>query len=237
LYVELKKLDGNGFVFADEFKPELTTNLGDVVKDAPLIDENGKEIKPNPNEDGKDKYLELNSDLSLPVIENWLTSFRPGGGVKYNQLLISESLSSLGWNCTDADNFKVLSEYSHDIVDPILSILRLPETTFLPSAFYGAKILNEFAKGKAFEDELLNWQTVETIAKTAMKFGQNNSGKEVTSSREAAGLLIRTLKHLAPQIPKTETCSKEIVQVLLDLVKSYPDEDLSKALNIEENIQ
>jgi len=238
LYVELRKLEGDGFVFADEFKPELTTNLGDVVKDAPLIDEIKPEsVKPD-EKNAKDKYLELNSELSLPIIENWLTSFRPVGGMKYDQMLISESLTVMGWNCTDADNFKVLSEYTHDIVGPILSILRLPETTYLPSAFYAAKILNEFAKGKAFEDELLNWQTVETIAKTVMKFGQNNLGGEVTSSREAAGLLISTLKHLAPQIPKTETCSKEIVQVLLDLVKSYPDDaDLSKALNIEENIQ
>lgn len=221
-FLELKKLEGDGFVFSDEFKKQLVANLEGVCEDiqetAPVQSEEA--IEP------KLQYLDFSDDASAnDVITLWLNDLRPSGGVKYDQTRIFEALSALAWNGTDPDNFAVLSEYADDIVDPVLQILNHECTTYLPTVYFGALCLNKFIAGDALPEELKTWETAATLCSLMQRWCLENGGAEfasqqVTRSREVLRLLFDALNTLAPTLNSER--SDKVTEVLSKTISLMP---------------
>jgi len=239
-FLELRRLEGDGFVFADEFKKNLVEQLSDVVEDA----ECSIPIAAEETIDPLLQYLDLSDeDNAAEMITLWLNDLRPRGGVKYNQARIFESLSSLAWNATDETNFKVLADYSDDIIDCTLQVINHEETKHLPTVYFAALCLNTFVKGDAVNDELKTWETVGAICETinhwcVLGSEANYASQQVTSSTQIFELLLSTLEVFASQILNER--SDRITALVSDVVGKMNTvansaeriEALAQALNV-----
>jgi len=204
-FLEITRLEGDGFVFADQFKPSLVKKLGDCVEDV-------ASVEPIPSENAKDSflnYLDLADEVcGVEMIQQWLSTLKPKGGVKYDQRAIYETLSSLGWNCNEESNFKVLQDYYSDyIVGPILEILRHPETTHIPTAYFGTMCIDKFVQADAVPEDVKTWNSVLMLVEAMEKFcttqkeDEKSDLMQVTQSRQVLDRIVSILQKFAP------TCS------------------------------
>jgi len=204
-FLEIHKLEGDGFVFADHFKKNLTEQIGEFVEDvdsvAPVQSENVKNPSLN--------YLDLSDETSATdMIQHWLQTLKPKGGVKYDHMQIYETLSSLGWNVNEEANFKALVDYGDYIVAPILEILRHEDTNHVPTAYFGAMCINKFVEEDAVPEAAKTWNSVFMLVEAMEKFclqerrekAKNVAEMQVTRSREVLRLLISILEKFVPTV-------------------------------------
>jgi len=204
-FLEIHRLEGDGFVFADHFKKNLTEKIGEFVEDvdsvAPVQSENVKNPSLN--------YLDLSDEnIATDMIQHWLQTLKPKGGVKYDHMQIYETLSCLGWNVNDQANFQALTDYSDYIVAPILEILRHEDTTHVPTAYFGAMCINKFVQENAVPEEAKTWNSVFMLVEAMEKFciqesrekAKNIAEMQVTRSREVLRLLISILEKFVPTV-------------------------------------
>lgn len=202
-FLEIHRLQGDGFVFADEFKKNLVKGLDNFVQDVKCVD-------PVPSENARDaklNYLDLSDEaIASGMIQHWLQTLKPKGGVKYDHRQIYETISSLGWNLNDEANFKVLNDYSDYIVGPVMEILRHPETTFVPTAYFGVMAIKAFVAAKAVPKDMQSWKSVLMLVEALEKFclteqpakAKGIADSQVTRSREVLGQIVSILKEFVP---------------------------------------
>jgi len=248
-FLEIHRLEGDGFVFADQFKPSLVQKIGDCVKDV-------ETVEPIPSENATDNflnYLDLSDEIIAgDMIQHWLSTLKPKGGVKYDQRAIYETMSSLGWNCGEESNFKVLENYSDYIVAPVLEILRHPETTHVPTAYFGALCIDKFVQGDAVPENVKTWNSVFMLVEAMEKFCtvQKDSKEksiadfQVTQSRQVLDCLVSILTKFAPSCTgdRPNAFAKKVETVLSALEKELLPETLGSLRNVlnpseEEDVQ
>lgn len=242
-FLEIHRLQGDGFVFSDEFKKKLTEKIGDVVQDV-------ESVEPVPSENAKDgflNYLDLSDDsIAMNMIQHWLQSLKPKGGVKYDNQQIYETLSTLGWNCNDEDNFKVLAEYNDYIVGPIMEILRHPETDYVPTAYFGTLCIDKFVRGDQVPADLKTWASVYMLVEAMEKFcvsekpanAKGIAEMQVTRSREVLRLLVSILTKFAPTVSGEQPEGladkvNKVLEALENTLEKDTIDSLRKVLTVE----
>jgi hypothetical protein len=256
-FVEVSKLSGNGFIFQDQFVAALQGALQEGFKAVEQLEQ------PAPLEEAETSnlaFLDLSDqDIAYPMIEKWLTSLQPKKGVQWDQMVLFESLSTLAWNLSAPENFKVLADYSNDIVARVLNILKAEETTSVPTGYFAAKILEKFfSEASAVPDTLKVWDTVLSLEKSLMKWSTPNLKavhKEVTVSRGVFTTLLAVLRNAgnmmagepdAAVLKKSEAFVNGVEARMASISASWPAdctlEDLCKALRVpaparEEEVQ
>jgi len=246
-FLEIHRLEGDGFVFSDTFKKNLVDQIGEYVEDV-------EAAEPQALENEKDAYLNF-LDLSEEAVANnliqhWLQSLKPKGGVQYDQKEIYATLSSLGWNCNDPSNLKVLSDYSDFIVGPTLEILRHPDITHVPTAYFGAMCIDRFVQAEAVPQDMKSWASVLMLVEAMEKFCipedpervKNIDELQVTRSGEVLRLIISILTKLAPVATgeQPDALSGKVETVLSGLSKVLEEESINNLKNLfsaEEEVQ
>lgn len=248
-FLEIHKLEGDGFVFADQFKKNLVSKIGDKVEDVntvdPVASENVKEPSLN--------YLDLSDEnIAMDMIQHWLSTLKPKAGVKYDHRQIYETLSCLGWNINEEANFKALEGWSDHIVGPILEILRHAETTYVPAAYFGAMCIDKFVREDAVPEDVKTWNSVFMLVEAMEKFclteidpKERNVGDfQVTKSREVLRLLISILMKFAPTVTgdKVDALPAKADSVLKALEDEFQDDTVASlrtvlGLSSEEEVQ
>jgi len=246
-FLEVHRLEGDGFVFSDTFKKNLVEQIGEYVEDV-------EAAEPQALENEKDAYLNF-LDLSEEAVANnliqhWLQSLKPKGGVQYDQKEIYSTLSSLGWNCNDPSNLKVLSDYSDFIVGPTLEILRHPEITHVPTAYFGAMCIDRFVQAEAVPQDMKSWASVLMLVEAMEKFCipedpervKNIDELQVTRSGEVLRLIISILTKLAPVATgeQPDALAAKVETVLSGLSKVLEEESIKNLKNLfsaEEEVQ
>jgi len=248
-FLEILRLEGDGFVFADQFKPSLVQKIGDCVKDV-------QTVQPIPSENATDNflnYLDLSDEIIAgDMIQHWLSTLKPKGGLKYDQRAIYETMSSLGWNCGEESNFKALQDYSDYIVAPVLEILRHPETTHVPTAYFGALCIDKFVQGDAVPENVKTWNSVFMLVEAMEKFctvQKDSKDKsiaefQVTQSRQVLDRLVSILTKFAPSCTgdRPNAFAKKVETVLSALEKELLPGTLDSLRNVlnpseEEEVQ
>jgi len=241
-FLEIHRMEGDGFVFADEFKKKLTEKLGDSVEDVETVEP----IAAESATDSFLNYLDLSNEaVATDMIRHWLSALKPKGGVKYDHRQIYETLSSLGWNCTEEANFKALSDYSDHIVGPVLEILRHPETLSVPTAYFGAMCLEKFVQEGVIPEAMKTFKTVSMLFEVLEKFWteappyehgkQGAAGLQVTRSRQVLRLLLSTIQKLSQMVSDVPAEMPEsVTKVLTALADTEADAitELTLALNL-----
>jgi len=203
-FLEIHRLEGDGFVFSDNFKQNLVDQIGEYVQDV-------EAAEPQPLENEKDgflNFLDLSDDaIAADMIQHWLSTLKPKGGVNYNPGEVFQTLSSLGWNCNDENNLKTLADYNDHIVGPIMEILRHPEMTHVPTGYFGAMCIDRFVQADAIPKDMKTWASVFMLVEAMEKYCipedpkrvKNIDEMQVTRSGEVLRLLISILTKLAPE--------------------------------------
>jgi len=220
LKLEINRHAGDGFAFADEFVKEFSANLGELCSQPVFVEDPELEAAREANQG--EEFLDLEADVGHEMVEHWLTSLRPAGGVKYDPSRIYEALSSLGWNCQDEPNYNILKEYCSDIVTPIFEIfLRQQAVDHIPSVYYGSLILNRFAKGGDLE---MNNTTVASICAIALAYcnpeAETESKEEITTSKESLKLLFETLEVIAPLVDQNAERDEDMLDAMAGFLNS-----------------
>lgn len=197
-FLELQKLSGNGFIFQDQF----VVGLEDKLEGFQAIQQLEKPHDLEEATTSNLAFLDLSDETTgYPMIEKWLTALQPKKGVQYDQMVVYEALSGLAWNLQDACNFKVLVEYKEDIVAHVLDILRVEETTSVPTGYFAAKVLEQFfSLQTSVPDKLKTWETVLSIQQSLDKWSSPNKKavhQELTSSRGVVTTLLGVLRNAA----------------------------------------
>lgn len=231
-FLELRRLEGDGFVFADQFKKQLVSSLGGVVSDVPEFEPVAAEETVDPSL----QYLDFSDeDGAAQIITMWLDNLRPGAGIQYDQKKIFESISALAWNCTNPDNFKVLAEYGDDIVDSVLEVMRHEETKFLPTVYFAALCLNTFVKNDALAESQKVWGTVVSICETmdlwCLPSETEMAGQQVTRSTEVTSLLFDALKNFGTILDERSPKVTEAVANTFSKMGDMFAEDNSEAIS------
>jgi len=248
-FLEIHKLEGDGFVFADQFKKNLVEKIGDKVQDVDSVD-------PVPSENVKEpslNYLDLSDEnIAMDMIQHWLSTLKPKAGVKYDHRQIYETLSCLGWNINEEANFKALEGWSDHIVGPVLEILRHPETNYVPAAYFGAMCIDKFVQEDAVPEDVKTWNSVFMLVEAMEKFcltevdpKERNVGDfQVTKSREVLRLLISILMKFAPTVggDKVDALPAKAESVFKALEEEFKDSTVSDlrtvlGLSSEEEVQ
>jgi len=194
IYIELRKLEGDGFAFTDDFQRHLETQLEDITK---------PDGRPEPQSKPEAMYLDLSDEmLREEILSNWFTNLRPtssGNTLVYNNIEAYKAMSSLGWNISSPENFEVLKEHGETIIDCSLNILNA--TSHLPTAYFAALTLNEFAKNKQFSAD---WGHIKIMSGAIVNWSDETGGEfakmQVSRSREIVRLLSSTLLELGPNL-------------------------------------
>jgi len=246
-FLEVSKLTGNGFIFQDQFIQALEGALTEGFK---AIEQLEKPADPEEAETSNLAFLDLSEQSTgYPMIEKWLTSLQPKKGVQYDQMVVYESLSTLAWNLNDSDNFKVLADYKNDIVAHVLDILKVDDTTAVPTGYFASKVLEKFfSQESAVPDKLKVWDTVLSLQKSLIKWSTPNQKAlhgEVTVSRGVVTTLLSVLRNAgnmmtgepdAATLKKSQDFVNEVTTRMTSLSASWPAdcsmEELCKALRV-----
>jgi len=238
-FLEIHRLEGDGFVFSDTFKKNLVEKIGDYVQDV-------EAAEPQALENEKDdflNYLDLSDDaIAADMIQHWLSTLKPKGGVKYDNRQVYETLSSLGWNCNDENNLKALADYNDHILGPILEILRHPDMKHVPTAYFGAMCIDRFVQGDAIPKDIKSWTSILMLVEAMEKFCVPEDAKrvknidelQVTRSGEVLKLFISILTKLAPQATgeQPEGLAAKVETVLSGLTNVLEEESINNLKNL-----
>lgn len=247
VFLEVSKLTGNGFIFQDQFIAALQGSLQEGFQ---AIQQLEQPAALEEAETSNLAFLDLSEQsIGYPMIEKWLTSLQPKKEVQYDQMVVYESLSTLAWNLNDSNNFKVLAEYKNDIVAHVLDILKVEETTSVPTGYFAAKVLEKFfAQDSAVPDKLKVWDTVSSLEESITKWSTPNPKalhKEVPCSRGVVTTLLSVLRNAADMmtgepspaiLKKSSTFVNELSARMQTTKASWPAdcsmEELCKALRV-----
>jgi len=233
-YLEVNKLEGDGFVFADIFKKNLVDALGGTVKD-------DETVQPDLEEESVDmKYLDFSADedSAMILMNKLLTNLKPKEGVKYDQNKIYESVSTLGHNVQAGEaNFSFVNGFQEHIFPAVLEVLRHEETSSLPTVYFGSKLVSSFLSSEVLESEFKSWTYFQMLAE-ALKMhclGEavvsdeiGSPLKQVTKSRQSMKTLVDALLKMA------DLCEDELTPKIKDsctqIFEQIPDEVSRKTL-------
>jgi len=225
LLLEINRMEGDGFGFADLFVKEFSNELGDLCSKPVFVED--PEIQQKQIEHQDEEFLDLSADVGEEMIEHWLSALRPAGGIKYNAERIYDALSSLGWNCQDPTNYERLKEYVDDIVEPIFSIFLRQEgkdsvgVDHIPSVFYACKILNQFAVQGDIE---LTNVTVASLCAMGLRYCDPENGQEsvhkIKTSKQSLHLIFETLETIASKIPENAERDEDMVDAMKNFCQS-----------------
>jgi len=247
VFLEVTKLTGNGFIFQDQFVAALQGSLQEGFQ---AIEQLEKPAALEEAETSNLAFLDLSEEsIGYPMIEKWLTSLQPKKEVQYNQMVVYENLSTLAWNLNDSNNFKVIAEYKDDIVAHVLNILKVEETTAVPTGYFAAKVLEKFfTQASAVPDKLKVWDTVLSLQESITKWSTPNPKavhKEVPCSRGVVTTLLSVLLNAGNMMTgepssavqtKSDTFVNELSARMTATKASWPAgctmEDLCKTLRV-----
>jgi len=229
LLLEINRMEGDGFGFADLFVKEFSDQLGDLCSKPEFVEDPDLEAARKEHE--AEEFLDLSDDVAEEMIEHWLAALRPAGGVKYNAERIYDALSSLGWNCQDPANYERLKEYASDIIEPIFSIFlrqhqqKAVGVDHIPSVFYACKILHQFAANGDIE---MTNDTLASLCAMGLRYCDPKGTKiqdsvhKITTSKQSLKLIFETLEQIAPQVPEEAEREEDVVDALKAFCKNCP---------------
>lgn len=237
IFVELRKLEGDGFAFTDDYQCHIEEQLEDIT-----VEDN----RPKPQEKPTPVTLDLSDEtLRQEVLSNWFTNLRPtraANTLVYNEIETFKAMSQLAWNSTSAENFEILQQHKDTILDCTFNILN--STTHLPTAYFAAMTLHVFAQNGQLNAD---WDHVKIMSSAMVNWSEETEEEfarmQVTRSREIVRLLSNTLVLLGPNLVAEEKGGAEgnlvaMFEKLSDLQQSedyegYIDVDnLAEALNM-----
>lgn len=211
-FLEFRKLEGNGFVFADQFKAALMAHLTEVVEDVKYVDPVQSEDEIDPTI----KFLDLQSDEDQAqiMICNWIQVLKPKGGVNYDsdQNTLA-TLSMLGWNCCNNENLQIIAPYQEHFISEILDILRLRNEHnnaqfSLPVAYFGSLCVNKLVESELLDEK--NWKLVFALGEAmnlhclTARQAEGLHDRQVTQSKQTLRLLAGAIAGLASDVSKME---------------------------------
>jgi len=219
-FVELTKLEGDGFTFADEFRTELVKNLGKAVDPVSFL------TPQNKFEDKELMYLDLQGEGAEDIIQHWIGVLRPEAGMKYDDINVFKTLASIAFNSTSETNLKVLSQYQQHIVPVILDILSGSNDKLvrlrLPAQYFSSVILQKFVANGFVPQESYTWRNVKSVVDAAVLcYSGENIGMEVTRSRETLRNLIDVLTNMGAKV-KEERVGK-IDSAMKSMMEKLPE--------------
>lgn len=233
LYIELRKLEGDGFAFTDDFQMHLETQLADITK---------PDERPEPQPKPEPSYLDLSDPvLCQEVFSNWFTNLRPKGSgnvLVYNDIETYKAMSSLAWNATSPENFEILKDHGEEIIDCSLNILNA--TSHLPTAYFAALTLNEFATNNQF---VADWSQVKIMSGAIVNWSEESGGEfakmQVRRSREVVRLLSSTLLAIGPNCgPDGRKHAEGNMKAMLEKLRELSNsEDYKGMIDVEATIE
>lgn len=234
-FLELNKLEGDGFVFADVWKRRVFEAMKESIGD-------DDSVQPDLEEESVDyKFLDFSADeeSSMLLMEKLLGHLKPREGVKYDHKKIFESVSTLGHNVAEeaSSNFEFVNQFQDHIVPAVLEVMRHEETSFLPTVYFGSKLLTAFLKPEVLEKEFKTWANFEMLAEALEMHCLKESAvseevgapeKQVTRSRESLAILVNALCVMGPM------CEDELEPAkrakLVKIFEAVPEDDTKKTL-------
>lgn len=225
VYLEINKMEGDGFTFADQFKIQFTEPLlsAGLVEDVPQFEP----VQAEEDIDDDIQYLDFNADVdeANQLMQRYLTNLKPGGGVAYDNKNIFEAVSILGFNSQKAENLEYLRDFQDHIVSSTLEVLRLEDMNFIPTVYYGSKLINTFLQDpENFDEDLVAWSTFLSLVDAMKKhcFGLDASEPEladeqVMQSRQSYTIMMDSLKRLSNLLQETELTDDVKEKILKDL--------------------
>lgn len=222
MFLEINKMEGDGFLFADVFKPSFVEKLGDTVQD--VQNEEAVEMAHQEDEDDM-RYLDFSVDeeSALFMMQKLLGALKPGKEIRYDNKLVFESVSTLGHNAPQ--NLSFIMGFQDHIVAPVLEILRHGDTEHMPTVFFGSKLIATLIRSEELDDDLKSWNNVVNIAEALKKHClgeqapkatvEGDPSLQVTKSRQSQEPLLEAIKTLIP-LCKDEPSAKA-VQTLTDI--------------------
>lgn len=200
IFIELRKLEGDGFAFTDDFQRHLESELEEITED---------DERPKPQAKDEVMYLDLVGPEGEEIISNWMRNLRPssdtkGTGLVYNEIETYKAMSALGWNLTSPENFEFLSgSYKEDILSVAINILGA--TSHLPTAYFSALTLSEFAKAGELGEAYTTWDTVKLLCEASLHWSEDKNtkftGMQISRSREVVRLLTSVLMTIGSNLP------------------------------------
>lgn len=197
IFIELRKLEGDGFAFTDEFQRHLEQELEEIT----LADE-----RPKPQAKDEVLYLDLSDEvIREEITSNWFKNLRPtssGTTLVYNEIETYKAMSALGWNLTSPENFDILLQnHQEDILTSTMNVLNA--TQHLPTAYFSALTLSQFANAGELD---ANWSNVKLLCEAGVHWSEETSSKfagmQISRSREVVRLLTSVLKQVGPNCPE-----------------------------------
>jgi len=196
IFIELRKLEGDGFAFTDEFQRHLEKELEEIT----VEDE-----RPKPQAKDETLYLDLSDEvIREEITSNWFANLRPtssGSALVYNEIETYKAMSALGWNLTNAENFAILLEnHRGDILSSALNVLNA--TQHLPTAYFSALTLSKFAEAGELD---ATWSNVKLLCEAGLIWSEETStkfaGMQISRSREVMRLITNVLTLIGSSCP------------------------------------
>jgi len=233
-FLELNKLEGDGFVFADLFKKNLAEALKGTVKDDAAVQAEVFE------EDSDYKFLDFGADedSALMLMNQFLNNLKPSEGLAkgYDQTNVFAAVSCLGHNI--AENFEFINGFQEPIVEGVLEVLRFEETTFLPTVYFGSKLISAFLEEDRLDSDLKQWKNVQMLVEALNKhcIGEQTvdtemggAGRQVMKSRESMKILSAAICKFAALCEASELTPK-MKDSFTKIFEQVPDKELQSNL-------
>jgi len=217
VYLEINKLEGDGFMFADKFKKAFVEPLvqAEMVKD--VVE--SEPMKAEEDVDDELRFMDFTADENSAVMmmQKILGDLKPGAGVAYDYKKIFESVSTLGHNASNEVNLKYFADYQQHIIPSVLEVMRLPEMTFVPTVYFGSRLIDTFVSSGLLDADLVSWSTFETLVDALKKncLGENketnSAQQQVVKSRQSKAIITSSLQKLSALLKKAnEPCTDEM---------------------------
>jgi len=233
-FLELNKLEGDGFVFADLFKMNVTKALEGTVKDDSVAQAEVVE------EDDDHKFLDFGADedSAQMLMNQFLNHLKPSEGLAkgYDQNNVFAAVSCLGHNVEE--NFEFINGFQEPIVEGVLEVLRFEETSFLPTVYFGSKLVSAFLQEDKLDSDLKKWKNVEMLVEALKKhcIGEETvdtemgtAGRQITKSRQSMKILSEAICKFAALCEKSELTPK-MKDSFTKIFEQVPDKELQSNL-------
>jgi len=175
LLIELRRLEGDGFTFHDEYRKNLQQKF---KQPTPAVEKEAPEYM----------YLDLSDPSSAEMIETWLDDLLPEEDLVYNQSRCYSALSTLGWNLKDETNYKVLSKHREKIIERCINVLR--HVDHLATIYFAALTLSQYAAHHELGS--LDWEKLAVLCGQITEWCGEKKG-DISRSREVIRLLMSVL--------------------------------------------
>jgi len=200
LFLELNKLEGHSFTFYDQYHQKLSECVSQIGKEsAEKVDE---EQKVDPFD-----FLDLSESSSQTIIDGWLADLKVDADLVFDANRVFAALSSLAWNCKNADNKAKLMEHASTIIERSIAILRELNTNQAVTYFASVCVL-EFT-GEQFES--CGWEDVGVFCDVLKEWVKSQSDVESDAQ------VNKVNKLLVRDIPQSREVVKAVFTILLKL--------------------